>query len=80
MTRTMRAAVVTEFGAPLELREEPVPEPADNEVLIDVASCGVCHTDLHAAHGDWPVKPMLPFIPGHEVTGTVSAIGAASRT
>jgi propanol-preferring alcohol dehydrogenase len=75
MTQTMRAAVVTEFGAPLELREAPVPEPAFDEVLIDVASCGVCHTDLHAARGDWPVKPALPFIPGHEVTGSVAATG-----
>ncbi len=75
MAQTMRAAVVTKFGAPLELREAPVPEPACHEVLIDVASCGVCHTDLHAARGDWPVKPMLPFIPGHEVTGTVAAVG-----
>jgi propanol-preferring alcohol dehydrogenase len=75
MLQTMRAAVVTEFGAPLELREAPVPEPAFNEVLIDIASCGVCHTDLHAARGDWPVKPTLPFIPGHEVTGSVAATG-----
>ena len=75
MTRTMRAAVVTEFGAPLELREAPVPEPAYDEVLIDIAACGVCHTDLHAARGDWPVKPALPFIPGHEVTGSVVATG-----
>jgi len=71
----MRAAVVTEFGAPLELRETPVPEPAFDEVLIDVASCGVCHTDLHAARGDWPTKPVLPFIPGHEVTGSIVEIG-----
>jgi propanol-preferring alcohol dehydrogenase len=71
----MRAAVVTNFDAPLELREVTVPEAALNEVLIKVASCGVCHTDLHAAHGDWPVKPRLPFIPGHEVTGYVAAVG-----
>ena len=75
MAQTMRAAVVTEFGAPLELRETPVPEPAFDEVLIDVASCGVCHTDLHAARGDWPTKPVLPFIPGHEVTGSIVEIG-----
>jgi propanol-preferring alcohol dehydrogenase len=71
----MRAAVVTNFDAPLELREAPVPVPTDYEVLIKVASCGVCHTDLHAARGDWPVKPTLPFIPGHEVTGSVAAVG-----
>jgi propanol-preferring alcohol dehydrogenase len=75
MAQTMRAAVVTHFDAPLELQEVPVPEAAYNEVLVRVASCGVCHTDLHAAHGDWPVKPTLPFIPGHEVTGSVAAVG-----
>ena len=75
MAQTMRAAVVTHFDAPLELQEVPVPEAAYNEVLVKVASCGVCHTDLHAAHGDWPVKPTLPFIPGHEATGYVAAVG-----
>ena len=57
MAQTMRAAVVSQFAAPLELREVAVPEAANNEVLVKVAACGVCHTDLHAAHGDWPVKP-----------------------
>jgi propanol-preferring alcohol dehydrogenase len=75
MAQTMRAAVVTHFDAPLELQEVPVPEAAYNEVLVKVASCGVCHTDLHAAHGDFPVKPTLPFIPGHEATGYVAAVG-----
>lgn len=74
MMQTMRAAVVTNFDAPLELREAPVPEPAYNEVLVKVASCGVCHTDLHASRGDWPVKPILPFIPGHEVTDRKSVV------
>lgn len=77
MTQTMRAAVVTHFDAPLELRDVPVPEPAANQVLVKVASCGVCHTDLHASRGDWPVKPILPFIPGHEATGHVVALGSA---
>jgi propanol-preferring alcohol dehydrogenase len=80
MTHRMRAAVVTHFDAPLELQEVPVPEPAYNEVLVKVASCGVCHTDLHAAHGDWPVKPTLPFIPGHEATGYVAAAGPGVTT
>ena len=75
MTRTMQAAVVETFGQPLALREVPIPVPGPGEVLIDVSACGVCHTDLHAAHGDWPVKPTLPFIPGHEVTGHVVALG-----
>lgn len=80
VNQTMRAAVVTHFDAPLELREVPVPEAAYNEVLVKVASCGVCHTDLHAAHGDWPVKPALPFIPGHEATGYVAAVGPGVTT
>lgn len=75
MSRTMQAAVVEQFGQPLSLREVPVPVPGPGEVLINVSACGVCHTDLHAAHGDWPVKPALPFIPGHEAAGHVVALG-----
>jgi propanol-preferring alcohol dehydrogenase len=71
----MEAAVVEQFGQPLALREVPVPVPGPGEVLIKVSACGVCHTDLHAAHGDWPVKPALPFIPGHEATGHVVDLG-----
>ncbi|TFF17940.1 alcohol dehydrogenase AdhP [Jiella endophytica] len=76
MTRMMKAAVVRAFGEPLTIEDVPVPQPGPGEVLVKVASCGVCHTDLHAADGDWPVKPSLPFIPGHEVVGTVAALGA----
>jgi len=76
MAKTMRAAVVTAFGEKLVIREVPVPEPGPGEVLVRVAACGVCHTDLHAAMGDWPVKPAPPFIPGHEGVGTVAALGA----
>lgn len=75
MTKTMKAAVVREFGSPLSIHEVPVPEPRSGEVLIKVAACGVCHTDLHAVDGDWPVKPGLPFIPGHEAVGHVVAVG-----
>lgn len=75
MPQTMRAAVVEKFGQPLALQEAPVPVPGHGEVLIKVSACGVCHTDLHAAHGDWPVKPVLPFIPGHEATGHVVDLG-----
>jgi propanol-preferring alcohol dehydrogenase len=72
---TMKAAVVRRLGAPLSLEEMPVPVPGPGEVLVKVAACGVCHTDLHAAHGDWPVKPTTPFIPGHEAVGTVVQVG-----
>lgn len=71
----MKAAVVHEFGKALRIEDVPVPSPGPGEVLVEVKACGVCHTDLHAAHGDWPVKPALPFIPGHEATGIVVAVG-----
>ena len=76
MANAMRAAVVRTFGKPLTLEEVPVPvPPGPGEVLVKVIACGVCHTDLHAADGDWPVKPTPPFIPGHEVAGIVAAVG-----
>ncbi|MBX3172360.1 MAG: zinc-dependent alcohol dehydrogenase [Candidatus Eremiobacteraeota bacterium] len=71
----MKAAVVTQFSAPLELTEVKTPEVGAEEILVKVAACGVCHTDLHAAHGDWPVKPNPPFIPGHEGVGEVVEVG-----
>ncbi len=73
--KTMRAAVVEKYSAPLSIREVPVPEPGPDEALVELVASGVCHTDLHAADGDWPVKPKLPFIPGHEGTGIVAALG-----
>ena len=72
----MYAAVVEQFGEPLELVEWDVPSPGTNQILVKTEACGVCHTDLHAAHGDWPVKPTLPFIPGHEAIGVVAAVGS----
>ncbi len=75
MQKTMKAAVVHAFGKPLEIREVPVPTPAYGQVLVKIAASGVCHTDLHAAEGDWPVKPDPPFIPGHEGVGHVVAVG-----
>ncbi|ACK50766.1 Alcohol dehydrogenase GroES domain protein [Methylocella silvestris BL2] len=75
MVRMMKAAVVREFGKPLVIQDAPIPTPGPGEVLVKVAACGVCHTDLHAADGDWPVKPAPPFIPGHEVAGIVAALG-----
>lgn len=73
--RTMRAAVVNEFNQQLEIKEVPVPEIEYGEVLVKIKACGVCHTDLHAVHGDWPVKPKLPLIPGHEGVGIVEEVG-----
>jgi propanol-preferring alcohol dehydrogenase len=79
METMMRAAVVRSFGAPLVIEEVGVPRPGPGQILVRVAACGVCHTDLHAAQGDWPVKPNPPFIPGHEGVGTVAAVGAGVR-
>lgn len=75
LPRTMKAAVVPALGRPLEIREVPVPEIGPGQVLMRVRASGVCHTDLHAAEGDWPVKPTAPFIPGHEGVGEVAAVG-----
>jgi propanol-preferring alcohol dehydrogenase len=75
MVQTMKAAVVHQFGKPLAVEDVPVPIPGSGELLVKVKACGVCHTDLHAAEGDWPVKPTLPFIPGHEAAGVVAALG-----
>ncbi|WPX22979.1 MULTISPECIES: alcohol dehydrogenase AdhP [unclassified Mucilaginibacter] len=75
----MKAAVIHQFGQPLVIENVPVPTPGDNQVLVKVIACGVCHTDLHAANGDWPVKPQLPLIPGHEAIGYVVALGASVK-
>lgn len=80
MATTMRAAVVRQFRQPLVLEERPVPTPGPGEVVVRIVASGVCHTDLHAADGDWPVKPTLPFVPGHEGAGFVAAVGAGVRT
>ncbi len=76
MPETMRAAVVHTAGAPLTIDEMPVPRPGPNQALVKVRTSGVCHTDLHAAEADWPVKPSPPFVPGHEGYGEVVELGA----
>jgi propanol-preferring alcohol dehydrogenase len=76
MPNQMRAAVVEEFGKPLVLRERSIPSPGPGQILVKTEACGVCHTDLHTARGDWPLKPTLPFIPGHEGIGCVAAVGS----
>src|SRR6202522_2579852 len=75
MTKKMQAAFVERFGKPLVFMEVDIPSPGPGEILVKTEACGVCHTDLHAAKGDWPVKPSLPFIPGHEAIGRVVAVG-----
>lgn len=79
MQKTMKAAVVRAFGQPLVIEEVAVPQVGPGQILVKVAATGVCHTDLHAAEGDWPVKPNPPFIPGHEGVGHVVAVGAGVR-
>jgi alcohol dehydrogenase, propanol-preferring len=75
MTNAMKAAVVRSLGAPLAIEQMPVPEPRPDQVVVRIAATGVCHTDLHAVKGDWPVKPTPPFIPGHEGVGVVAGVG-----
>jgi alcohol dehydrogenase, propanol-preferring len=77
---TMQAAVVKEFGKDLSVEEVPVPQPGHRQVLVKLVTSGVCHTDLHAAEGDWPVKPNPPFIPGHEGVGKVVALGEGVKS
>jgi propanol-preferring alcohol dehydrogenase len=76
----MKAAVVTDFHSPLEIQDLPIPEPGPGEVLVRIEASGLCHTDIHAAHGDWPVKPTPPFIPGHEGIGVIETLGAGVST
>jgi len=72
----MKAAVAHAYGQPLRIEQVPVPAVPPGRILVKVAACGVCHTDLHALNGDWPVQAPLPLIPGHEGVGTVVALGA----
>ncbi|MGW1531021.1 zinc-dependent alcohol dehydrogenase [Streptomyces aureus] len=71
----MKAAVVRAFGEPLVIEDRPDPEPGPGQVRVRLEASGLCHTDIHAAHGDWPVKPNPPFVPGHEGVGLVEALG-----
>jgi propanol-preferring alcohol dehydrogenase len=75
----MRAAVVHAFDQPLRVEERPTPTPGHGQVLVKMEACGLCHTDIHAAHGDWPVKPNPPFVPGHEGVGIIAALGQGVR-
>ncbi|MEO8025556.1 MAG: zinc-dependent alcohol dehydrogenase [Bryobacteraceae bacterium] len=74
----MRAAILKQFAVPLSIEDVPVPEPGPGDVLIKVHACGVCHSDLHLAAGEWEsMKPItkLPLIPGHEIVGTIERLG-----
>lgn len=71
----MKAAVVHEFGQPLRIEEVETPSPGPGQVLVRIETSGLCHTDIHAASGHWPVKPARPFIPGHEGVGVVARVG-----
>jgi propanol-preferring alcohol dehydrogenase len=72
---TMRAAVVRAFGEPLAVEQVPKPVAGRGEVVVRIEASGLCHTDIHAAHGDWPIKPQPPFVPGHEGVGVVESVG-----
>jgi len=75
MAKKMKAAVVRQLGSPLSIEEVAIPEVGHGQALMKVMSTGVCHTDLHALAGDWPIKPHPPFIPGHEGVGYIVAVG-----
>jgi propanol-preferring alcohol dehydrogenase len=72
----MKAAVVTSFTEPLEIQDRLIPTAGPGQVLVRIDASGLCHTDIHAAHADWPVKPTPPFIPGHEGVGVIETVGA----
>ncbi len=77
----MKAAVLKELGKPLVIEEVPTPEPGPGQVLIRVSACGVCHSDLHLAEGDWDLlrgATKIPLILGHEAAGTIAAVGEGS--
>ncbi len=71
----MKAAVVEALDAPVRIADIPTPEPAAGQVLVRMEASGLCHTDIHAARGDWPIRPTPPFVPGHEGIGLIEAVG-----
>lgn len=72
----MKAAVANTFGSILTIEDTQKPSIEPHQILVKIHACGVCHTDLHACHGDWPVKPTLPLIPGHEGIGEIVELGS----
>jgi len=73
----MRAMVLQAPRTPLVMRERDNPAPAPDEILVEIAACGVCRTDLHVVDGELP-DPKLPVVPGHEIVGRVFAVGSAA--
>jgi alcohol dehydrogenase, propanol-preferring len=72
---TYKAAVVHDFSSPLAIDQVPQVALLDGQVRVKVEASGLCHTDIHAAHGHWPAKPSPPFVPGHEGVGIVVELG-----
>ncbi|CCC71903.1 hypothetical protein NCAS_0I02350 [Naumovozyma castellii] len=77
--KTQKAVIFETNGGKLEYKDIPVPTPKSNEILINVKYSGVCHTDLHAWKGDWPLPTKLPLVGGHEGAGVVVAMGDAVK-
>ncbi len=75
--KTQKGVIFEKSGGELQYKDIPVPTPKPNEILINVKYSGVCHTDLHAWKGDWPLDTKLPLVGGHEGAGVVVAKGAA---
>src|SRR5699024_3127700 len=71
----MKAGIVKQFGDTIDIENTEKPKPGKHQALVKLVSTGVCHTDLHAMEGDWPVQPTPPFIPGHEGVGVVEELG-----
>jgi propanol-preferring alcohol dehydrogenase len=78
----MKAAILHDFKKALTIEDVPRPIAGPGEVLIEVEACGVCHSDLHVADGDWPQLAGIvkrPLIPGHEIAGRIVEIGSNVR-
>lgn len=74
---TYRAAIVHDLQEPLTLEQVPDPELTADQVRVEIEARGLCHTHIHAAHGDWPIKPAPRLIPGHGGVGQVVGLGSA---
>src|SRR5688572_1301424 len=73
----MRAMQLDRPGGPLRAVERPVPVPGPGELLVEIAACGICRTDLHVVDGD--LEGPLPIVPGHEIVGRVAALGEGAQ-